>query len=62
MWWGRGPSGAVVPARAGPIEKWKWPTKFELRTPRYTTRLAKVPVVQARVDRAEASAQVGLPH
>ncbi|WP_308220174.1 DUF4113 domain-containing protein [Methylobacterium crusticola] len=54
--------GSVVPARAGPIEMRKWSTKFEMRAPRYTTRLAEEPVVQAQVDRAEASAQIGLPH
>ncbi|ACL58828.1 DUF4113 domain-containing protein [Methylobacterium nodulans] len=39
--------GTVVPARAGLEAKRRWATKFELRTPRYTTRLAEVPVVTA---------------
>ncbi|ACL61786.1 Y-family DNA polymerase [Methylobacterium nodulans] len=39
--------GTVVPARAGLEAKRTWATKFEMRTPRYTTRLAEVPVVTA---------------
>jgi DNA polymerase V len=42
--WGR---GAVVPAKAGVPEKRDWSTKFEMRSPRYTTRLYELPVVQA---------------
>jgi DNA polymerase V len=41
--------GSVVPARAGLVEKRTWSTKFEMRTPRYTTRLAEVPAVSAMV-------------
>ncbi|SFF89663.1 MULTISPECIES: DUF4113 domain-containing protein [Methylobacterium] len=39
--------GAVVPARAGLIEKRTWSTKFEMRSPRFTTRLSEVPTVRA---------------
>jgi hypothetical protein len=39
--------GSVVPARAGLVAKRTWSTKFEMRTPRYTTRLAEVPSVSA---------------
>lgn len=41
--------GAVVPARAGLVEKRTWSTKFEMRTPHYTTRLAEVPVATAQL-------------
>ncbi|WP_407530168.1 DUF4113 domain-containing protein [Methylobacterium oryzisoli] len=34
--------GSVVPARAGSVAKRTWSTKFETRTPRYTTPLPKV--------------------
>ncbi|GJD60232.1 Protein UmuC [Methylobacterium frigidaeris] len=39
--------GAVVPARAGLVEKRSWSTKFEMRSPRFTTRLSEVPMVSA---------------
>lgn len=39
--------GAVVPARAGLVQNRNWSTKFEMRTPLYTTRLNEVPVVAA---------------
>ncbi|AWB20850.1 Y-family DNA polymerase [Methylobacterium currus] len=39
--------GAVVPARAGLVEKRTWSTKFEMRSPRFTTRLSEVPNVSA---------------
>ena len=42
--WGR---GAVVPARAGLATKREWNTKFEMRTPCYTTRVGDLPLVQA---------------
>lgn len=42
--WGR---GAVVPARAGLVAKRGWNTKFEMRTPRYTTQVGELPVAQA---------------
>jgi DNA polymerase V len=42
--WGR---GAVVSAAAGMPEKRKWATKFEMRSPRYTTRIEEIPVVRA---------------
>jgi DNA polymerase V len=42
--WGR---GAVVPARAGPVSKRDWNTKFEMRTPRYTTQVSELPVAYA---------------
>ena len=35
--------GAVVPARAGLTEKRTWSTKFEMRSPRYTTQVAELP-------------------
>ena len=42
--WGR---GAVVSAAAGIPEKRAWATKFEMRSPRYTTRIEEIPVVRA---------------
>jgi DNA polymerase V len=42
--WGR---GAVVPARAGLTTKRDWNTKFEMRTPCYTTRVADLPLALA---------------
>jgi DNA polymerase V len=42
--WGR---GAVVPARAGLTAKRDWNTKFEMRTPCYTTRVADLPLALA---------------
>ncbi|GJD99887.1 DUF4113 domain-containing protein [Methylobacterium isbiliense] len=39
--------GSVVPGRAGIVAKRTWSTKFEMRTPRYTTQLAEVPMVRA---------------
>jgi DNA polymerase V len=39
--WGR---GAVVPARAGLVSRRDWNTKFEMRTPRYTTQVGELPV------------------
>ncbi|GJD79904.1 DNA polymerase V subunit UmuC [Methylobacterium gregans] len=42
--WG---AGAVVPARAGVLEKRDWSTKFEMRTPRYTTQVSELPVAVA---------------
>lgn len=39
--WGR---GAVVPARAGLTTRRDWNTKFDMRTPRYTTQLGELPV------------------
>lgn len=38
---------AVVPAAAGLATKREWSTKFEMRSPRYTTRLEEIPVVAA---------------
>jgi DNA polymerase V len=38
--------GSVFPAAAGvERQRKRWATKFELRSPRYTTRLDEVPVV-----------------
>lgn len=38
--------GAVFPAAAGIARQQKaWVTKFDMRSPRYTTRLDEVPVV-----------------
>ena len=42
--WGR---GAVVPARAGLVSRRDWNTKFEMRTPRYTTQVGELPVANA---------------
>jgi DNA polymerase V len=39
--------GAVVPAAAGLATKREWSTRFEMRSPRYTTRLEEIPVVAA---------------
>ena len=39
--------GAVVPGAAGFAPRRNWATKFEMRSPRYTTRLAELPVVGA---------------
>jgi DNA polymerase V len=42
--WGR---GSVVPARSGLVTKHEWNTKFEMRTPRYTTQVSELPVAYA---------------
>ncbi|MDP4026894.1 Y-family DNA polymerase [Methylobacterium sp. NEAU 140] len=42
--WGR---GTVVPARAGLVGRRDWSTKFEMRTPRYTTQVSELPVAMA---------------
>jgi DNA polymerase V len=39
--------GSVVPASAGLEKERSWSTKFEMRSPRYTTRLDELPVVRA---------------
>jgi DNA polymerase V len=39
--------GAVVPGAAGFAPRRDWSTKFEMRSPRYTTRVDEVPVVAA---------------
>jgi DNA polymerase V len=39
--------GAVVPARAGLTEKRTWSTKFEMRSPRYTTQVTELPTAHA---------------
>lgn len=39
--------GAVVPGSAGFARKREWSTKFEMRSPRYTTRVDEVPLVAA---------------
>ena len=39
--------GAVVPARAGVVDKRAWSTKFEMRTPRYTTQVDELPCAYA---------------
>ena len=41
--WGR---GAVVPAAASVARRRKWSTKFEMRSPRYTTRVDELPRVK----------------
>ncbi|WP_313898831.1 DUF4113 domain-containing protein [Methylobacterium sp. E-045] len=35
--------GAVVPARVGLEKKRTWSTKFEMRSPRYTTQVSELP-------------------
>lgn len=42
--WG---AGAVVPARAGVVDRRDWCTKFEMRTLRYTTQDCELPIVVA---------------
>ena len=42
--WGR---GAVVPGAAGSVQRRKWSTKFEMLSPRYTTRVEELPVETA---------------
>jgi DNA polymerase V len=42
--WGR---GSVVPARTGLATERAWNTKFEMRTPRYTTQVSDLPVACA---------------
>lgn len=39
--------GTVVPASAGFAPQREWSTEFEMRSPRYTTRIAELPVVAA---------------
>ncbi|MCJ2113323.1 Y-family DNA polymerase [Methylobacterium sp. E-025] len=39
--------GSVVPARAGLVGKRTWSTKFEMRTPRYTTQVGELPIAVA---------------
>ncbi|CAA2144459.1 hypothetical protein MBLL_03583 [Methylobacterium bullatum] len=39
--------GSVVPARAGIVGKREWTTKFDMRTPRYTTNLGEIPTAVA---------------
>ena len=39
--------GSVVPARAGLTEKRTWSTKFEMRSPRYTTQVSELPTALA---------------
>ena len=39
--------GTVVPGSSGFASKRNWATKFEMRSPRYTTRLDELPVVRA---------------
>ncbi|KQP59744.1 Y-family DNA polymerase [Methylobacterium sp. Leaf108] len=39
--------GSVVPARAGLAAKRTWSTKFEMRSPRYTTQVTELPTARA---------------
>ncbi|WP_348271519.1 DUF4113 domain-containing protein [Methylobacterium sp. Leaf108] len=39
--------GSVVPARAEVVEKRKCSTKFEMRSPRYTTEVVELPTARA---------------
>jgi DNA polymerase V len=36
----------VVPAAANVERKRSWSTKFQVRTPRYTTRVSELPLVR----------------
>ena len=36
-----------MPARSGLVTKREWNTKFEMRTPRYTTQVGDLPVAHA---------------
>jgi len=38
--------GIVVPAAANVERRRTWSTKFNMRTPRYTTRLSELPLVR----------------
>ena len=37
--------GTVVPGNTGFAPRRTWSTKFEMRSPRYTTRLAELPII-----------------
>ena len=39
--------GAVVRGSAGFAPEREWPTKFDMRSPHYTTRVDELPVVMA---------------
>ncbi len=53
--------GTVVVAAAGqPASRRGWATKFEMRSPRYTTRLAEVPVVSAGMPAAREARHADL--
>ena len=39
--------GAVVPDSVGFAPKREWSTKFETRSPRYTTRVDELPIVES---------------
>ena len=39
--------GSVVPAHAGLVDNRTWSTKFEMRTPRYTTQVRELPIAVA---------------
>lgn len=40
--WGR---GTVVPASTGFAPRRSWSTRFEMRSPRYTTRVEELPLI-----------------
>ena len=39
--------GSVVPERIGLTDKRAWSTKFEIRSPRYTTQVSELPIASA---------------
>ena len=39
--------GSVVSARAGLTDKRTWSTKFEMRSPGYTTQVSELPIASA---------------
>lgn len=53
--------GAVVPATAGLVEKREWSTKFEMRSPRYTTRVSELPIVRATTGATVAATSLCQP-
>ncbi|WP_311274834.1 DUF4113 domain-containing protein [Methylobacterium sp. WCS2018Hpa-22] len=54
--------GAIVPAQAGLEKKRTWSTKFEMRRPRYTTRVSELPTARAyRLFAQIGTAPIGRP-
>lgn len=51
--------GAVVPAAAGLPDRRVWSTRFEMRSPRYTTRVDELPVARADNPGAALAAAAG---
>ena len=48
--------GTVVPGSTGFAPRRDWSTKFEMRSPRYTTRLNELPVIGAAPPRSDKGA------